>query len=160
MKREVGMPNKCTDSVMNDEGGGDIKRSTDVLNHLLFYLISMVQIKHLTNLTDEDFLPSLNAQKEDILQNFDFEYVLDVLLIPNIYKDPYTGIRTAWTLYNGMHQVEYPTVATLKSIASNLLTGAIQCADPVYIGRCGPFRVIKAESRLILDCILTTWSYD
>jgi hypothetical protein len=145
---------------MNDKGGGDIKRSTDVINHLSFYLISMVRKRKLTSLTDEDFLPSLNAQKEDILKEFDFEYVRDVLNVPNIYKDPLTGFRTPWNLYNGKGQITLPTIETLKDIASSLLTGAIQCQDPVYVARCGPFRVIKTDGRLILDCILTTCSYD
>lgn len=120
----------------------------------------MVRKRKLTNLTDEDFLPSLNAQKEDILKEFDFEYVREVLTIPDIHKDPVTGFKTPWNLYNGKGQIEPPTVETLKNIASSLLTGAITCQDPVYVARCGPFRVIKTDDRLILDCILTTYSYD
>ena len=145
---------------MNDKGGGDIKRSTDVVSHLYFYLISMVRKRKLTNLTDEDFLPSLNSQKEDILKEFDFEYVQDVLNVPNIYKDPITGLKTPCILYNGKGQIELPTIETLKDIASSLLNGAIECQDPVYVARRGPFRVIKTDNRLILDCILTTYSYD
>lgn len=40
MKREVDIPNKCTDSVMNDRSGESIERSTNTYTHS-FFILSM-----------------------------------------------------------------------------------------------------------------------
>jgi hypothetical protein len=112
----------------------------------------------ISSFTDEDFLPTLPEQRDNILKNFDFIRVANTMAM-NIYKDWETGQYYPWriTVSYGFH---VPTVDDLKELATNLMNAAINCSHSVYITRSGPFRVTKAYGRLILDFVVTSWSYD
>ena len=110
------------------------------------------------NFTDEDFLPNLFEQRDNILKNFDFIRVANTMAM-NIYKDWDTGQYSPWRIVvsYGFH---VPTVDDLKELATDLMNSAIDCSQSVYVTRSGPFRVIKVHGRLILDFVITSWSYD
>ena len=110
-------------------------------------------------LDDEAFLPSLKDQMWNIINNFDFDYVSKVMAM-NIRKDSCTGEMIPWTTNTNLTPVSVPTVERLTASAIRLLQSAIDVDHDVYICRSGPFRVIKAHNRLILDFCLKTYSYD
>jgi hypothetical protein len=107
--------------------------------------------------TDEDFLPSLVDQMIDILDKFDFKYVADIMAT-NIRKN-LEGQMVPWELFIS-NKKRIPTVEDLMNLAIKEMQAAIKADNPVYISRSGPFRVIKAYNRLILDFCLKTHSYD
>ena len=53
-----------------------------------------------------------------------------------------------------------PSEMQLKMMALDMMIPAINTDEKVYITRSGPFRLIKAHNRLILDFVLKTGSYD
>lgn len=108
---------------------------------------------------DEAFLPSLEEQLWNIINNFDFDYVSKVMAM-NIRKDSCTGEMIPWTTNANLTSASVPTVERLIASAIHLLKSAIDVDHDVYICRSGPFRVIKAHNRLILDFVLKTYSYD
>lgn len=108
---------------------------------------------------DEAFLPSLEEQLWNIIHNFDFDYVAKVMAM-NTRKDSCTGEMVPWTTNTTLTSASVPTVERLIASAINLLKSAIDVDHDVYICRSGPFRVIKAHNRLILDFVLKTYSYD
>lgn len=108
---------------------------------------------------DEDFLPSLEDQLWNIVNNFDFDYVSKVMAM-NIRKDSCTGEMVPWTTNSSLTSASVPTVERLIASAIRLLKSAIDVDHDVYICRSGPFRVIKTYNRLILDFVLKTYSYD
>ena len=160
MKREVGIPNKCTDSEMSDRSSKSIERSTSTYSYSFFISKCMKtkQNVQISNFTDEDFLPTLFEQRDNILKNFDFVRVANTMAM-NIYKDWNTNEYTPWrmSLSYGFH---IPSVDDLRIVAAKLMNSAIKCPKSIYISRTGPFRVIKAHGRLILDFVITSWSYD
>lgn len=108
---------------------------------------------------DEAFLPSLEDQMWNIVNNFDFDYVSKVMAM-NTRKDSCTGEMVPWTTNSNLTTASVPTVERLIASATRLLKSAIEVDHDVYICRSGPFRVIKAHNRLILDFVLKTYSYD
>ena len=108
---------------------------------------------------DEAFLPSLEEQLWNIIHNFDFDYVSKVMAM-NTRKDSCTGEMVPWTTNTTLTSASVPTVERLIAFAIRLLKSAIEVDHDVYISRSGPFRVIKAHNRLILDFVLKTYSYD
>lgn len=160
MKREVGIPNKCTGSEMSDRSSKSIERSTSTYSYSFFISKCMKtkQNVQISNFTDEDFLPTLFEQRDNILKNFDFLRVANIMAM-NICRDWNTGTYSPWKIVvrYGFH---VPTVEDLKELATDLMNAAIDCSHSVYITRSGPFRVIKAYGRLILDFVITSWSYD
>ena len=160
MKREVGIPNKCTGSEMSDRSSESIERSTNTYSYSFLISKCMKTKQNVQNssFTDEDFLPTLTEQRDNILKNFDFTRVANTMAM-NIYKDWNTGQYSPWRMVvrYGYH---VPTVDDLVELATDLMNVAIACSHSVYITRSGPFRVIKAYGRLILDFVVTSWSYD
>jgi hypothetical protein len=106
------------------------------------------------NYTDENFLPTLEKQKEFILENTNFEYIANVLQMP--VKEN----KTPWIVKYSNKTSTIPDVNHLISTAEHLLTTAIQAPGSIYISKFGPFRIIKAYNRLILDFCIYTMSYD
>ena len=53
-----------------------------------------------------------------------------------------------------------PSEMQLRMMALDMMIPAINTDEKVYITRSGPFRLIKAHNRLILDFVLKTESYD
>lgn len=160
MNREVDIPNKCTGSEMSDRSSKSIERSTSTYSYSFFilkYMKTKQNVKN-SNFTDEDYLPTLHEQRDNILKNFNFTQVANIMAM-NIYKDWNTGQCTPWRIMvsYGFH---VPTVDDLKALATDLINAAIKCSHSVYITRSGPFRVIKAHGRLILDFVITSCSYD
>lgn len=115
------------------------------------------KIKKRLDYTDEDFLPPLEDQMIDILDKFDFKYVANVMAT-NIRKN-LEGQMVPWELFI-YNKKRIPTVEDLMNLAIKEMQAAIKADNPVYISRSGPFRVIKAYNRLILDFCLKTHSYD
>ena len=115
------------------------------------------KIKKRLNYTDEHFLPPLGDQMLDILDKFDFQYVANVMAM-SVRKD-LEGQMVPWEIYIS-NKKRIPTVEDLMNIAIKDMQAAIKADNPVYISRSGPFRVIKAYNRLILDFCLKTHSYD
>ena len=111
------------------------------------------------NYTDEDFLPSLGDQMINILDNFDFKYVAKVMAM-NVRKN-IDGEMEPWKIcVPHTTNKRVPTVEDLMNLAIREMRAAIRSDNPVYISRSGPFRVIKAHKRLVLDFCLKTYSYD
>lgn len=111
------------------------------------------------NYTDEDFLPSLSDQMIDILDNFDFEYVAKVMAM-NVRKNT-DGEMGPWEMnITNITNKRVPTIEDLMNLSMREMQAAIKSDNPVYISRFGPFRVIKAHKRLVLDFCLKTYSYD
>ena len=108
---------------------------------------------------DEAFLPDLKDQMWNIINNFDFDYIAKVMAM-NIRKDSCTGEMIPWTINANLTSTSVPTIERLTASAIRLLQSAIDVDHDVYICRSGPFRVIKAHNRLILDFVLKTYSYD
>lgn len=106
------------------------------------------------NYTDEDFLPTLEEQKEFILKNTNFEYIANVLQMP--IKES----NMPWIVRYSNGTFSIPDEEMLKSTANDLLSGAIKADTDIYCSRFGPFRVIKAYKRLILDLCIYSMSYD
>lgn len=115
------------------------------------------KIKKRLDYTDEDFLPPLEDQMLNIVDNFDFQYVANVMAM-NIRKN-LEGKVAPWELFI-YNKKRIPTVEDLMNLAIKEMQAAIKADNPVYISRSGPFRVIKAYNRLILDFCLQTYSYD
>ena len=113
--------------------------------------------KRRLDFTDEDFLPSLEDQMIEILDKFDFKYVATVLAM-NVRKN-LDGQMVPWEIYVS-RKYRVPTVEDLMNCALRDMQAAIKSDNPVYISRSGPFRVIKAYNRLMLDFCLETYSYD
>lgn len=107
---------------------------------------------------DEYFLPDLEFQKQDILNNFDFERVVHTLHM-KIHKDYNSNEYSEWKIVCKNGPI-IPDIVELKRLAIDLMNGAIKCKQNNYCARCGPFRVIKMYNRLILDFVITSWSYD
>ena len=145
---------------MSDRSSESIERSTNTQSYSFFISKCMKtkQNVQISSFTDEDFLPTLPEQRDNILKNFDFTRVANTIAM-NIYKDWKTGQYSPWriTVSYGFH---VPTVDDLKTLATDLMNAAINCSHSVYVTRSGPFRVIKAYGRLILDFVVTSWSYD
>lgn len=112
-----------------------------------------------TRYIDDDFILSLEDQKKDILANFDFNHVAEVMKM-NIHKDHDTGECTPWEIFFKNTGFHLPTPEGLIEYATLLLDSAINCSVDVSIERFGPFRVTKAFDRLILDFVVESWSYD
>lgn len=106
------------------------------------------------NYIDEDFLPTLEEQKEFILKNTNFEHIANVLQMP--IKES----NTPWIIRYSDGTFDIPDEEMLKSTADDLLSGAIKADIDVYSCRFGPFRVTKLYRRLILDLCIYTMSYD
>lgn len=106
------------------------------------------------NYDDENFLPTLEEQKEYILNETNFEYIANVLQMP--IKES----NIPWVVRYSDGTFRIPDTKMLKSTADDLLSGAIKADTDVYSCRFGPFRVIKAYNRLILDLCIYTMSYD
>lgn len=115
------------------------------------------KIKKRLDYTDENFLPPLEDQMLNIIDNFDFKYVANVMAT-NIRKN-LDGQVVPWELFIS-DKKRIPTVEDLMNLAIKEMQAAIKADNPVYISRSGPFRVIKAYNRLILDFCLKTHSYD
>ena len=145
---------------MSDRSSKSIERSTSTYSYSFFISECMKtkQNVQISNFTDEDFLPPLPEQRDNILENFDFTRVANTMAM-NINKDWNTGTYSPWRIVvsYGFH---VPTVEDLKELATTLMNAAIDCSRSVYITRSGPFRVIKVHGRLILDFVITSWSYD
>ena len=145
---------------MSDRSSKSIERSTSTYSYSFFISECMKtkQNVQISNFTDEDFLPTLPEQRDNILENFDFTRVANTMAM-NINKDWNTGKYSPWRIVvsYGFH---VPTVEDLKELATTLMNAAIDCSRSVYITRSGPFRVIKVHGRLILDFVITSWSYD
>ena len=115
------------------------------------------KIKKRLDYTDENFLPPLEDQMLNIIDNFDFKYVANVMAT-NIRKN-LDGQVVPWELFIS-NKKRIPTVEDLMNLAIKEMKAAIKADNTVYISRSGPFRVIKAYNRLILDFCLKTHSYD
>ena len=111
-------------------------------------------MKNEVNYNDENFLPTLEEQKEYILNETNFEYIANVLQMP--IKES----NTPWIIRYSDGTFSIPNKEVLKSTANDLLSGAIKADIDVYSCRFGPFRVTKIYNRLILDLCIYTMSYD
>ena len=137
-----------------------------VLREALILIATPFLFKHMknkqnvkkSNFTDEDFLPTLCEQRDDILKNFDFVRVANTMAT-NIYKDWNTGKYVPWKI-SLSYGFNVPSADELKVIAKSLMDAAIKCPRATYISRTGPFKVTKVHGRLILDFVVTSWSYD
>lgn len=114
-------------------------------------------------------LPSLEKQKAEILQCFNFDLVAMVMnsACQAIYDD--NGVATGeyhqWKTYNiKEHKLTQPTVEELKQSADRLLTDVIksyhQFHNPLHYIGCGGFKAICRYGVLELEFVLESWSWD
>ena len=108
---------------------------------------------------DDEFIPSLEEQKENILANFDFEHVANVMKM-NIRKDYETGECSPWKIFFKDIGLHLPTPARLKEYAITLLDSVISYKSKTAIESFGPFVVTKMFNRLYLYFVVESWSYD
>ena len=117
------------------------------------------KIKKRLDYSDEQFLPSLYEQAQYILNNFDFQHVSEVMAM-SIRKD-IQGNKHPWKItMRYLSEPVIPSETQLRMMALDMMIPAINTDKKVYITRSGPFRLIKAHNRLILDFVLKTESYD
>ena len=117
------------------------------------------QLTKKTRYIDDEFIPSLEEQKETILANFDFEHVANVMKM-NIKKDYETGECSPWEIFFENTGFHLPTPERLKEYAITLLDSAISHKNKTTIETFGPFMVTKAFNRLYLYFVVESWSYD
>ena len=101
---------------MSDRSSKSIERSTSTYSYsfFIFKCMKTKQNVQISGFTDEDFLPTLPEQRDDILKNFDFTRVANTMAM-NIYKDWKTGQYIPWRIAvsYGFH---VPTVDDLTRI--------------------------------------------
>ena len=130
---------------------------------------------------EDNDIPSLEEQFQDIMDNFDFYHVQMMMnweYARADYNDegepisfhkwktlniPEEGISMN-DLFNPDH-LKVPTVAELKKDAENLLKSAMRFAKAnrrcrFYMTATGPFKVTYRYGILELECIFTSWSCD
>ena len=130
---------------------------------------------------EDNDIPSLEEQFQDIMDNFDFKHVNMMMnweYARADYNDegepisfhkwktlniPEEGISMN-DLFNPDH-LKVPTVSELKKDAERLLKSAMRFAKAnrrcrFYMTATGPFKVTYRYGILELECILTSWSCD
>lgn len=114
----------------------------------------------------KDSIPSLHEQYDFIMDNFDFDYVLEFMKSNRSrreYRDDGSYIAHEWKVYhNGEFRV--PTLDELRNLAGSLLSEVIRNYEKVksrytYIAT-GPFKALCRDGILELSCIIESWSYD
>ena len=114
-------------------------------------------------------LPSLEKQKADILECFNFNLVAMVMCSAcrAVYNDDgvATGEYHQWRTYNlNKGTVRQPTAEELKQDADSLLTDVIKGyrrdGGPFYYIGCGGFKATCRYGILELEFILESWSWD
>jgi hypothetical protein len=142
----------------------------------------MARTKKIINCNCEDNdIPSLEEQFQDIMNNFDFYHVQMMMnweYARADYNDegepisfhkwktlniPEEGISMN-DLFNPDH-LKVPTVSELKKDAERLLKSAMRFAKAnrrckFHITATGPFKVTYRYGILELECIFTSWSCD
>ena len=130
---------------------------------------------------EDDDIPSLEEQFQDIMDNFDFHHVQMMMNWEYArvdYNDEGEPISFhKWKtlniseegidmndLFNPDH-LKVPTVAELKKDAERLLKSAMRFAKAnrrckFYMTATGPFKVTYRYGILELECIFTSWSCD
>ena len=130
---------------------------------------------------EDDDIPSLEEQFQDIMDNFDFHHVQMMMnweyarVDYNNEGEPISFHK--WKtlniseegidmndLFNPDH-LKVPTVAELKKDAERLLKSAMRFAKAnrrckFYMTATGPFKVTYRYGILELECIFTSWSCD
>lgn len=110
-------------------------------------------------------IPSLGEQKEDILQNFNFDDVAMVMSMPcKRYNDGEYPVYSTWRMYHPrLGYIQYSS-SQLKELANSLLSQVIDTyintGHDLISVRTGPF---KAECRygiLELMFIMDSYSWD
>jgi hypothetical protein len=121
---------------------------------------------------EDDDIPSLEEQFQDIMDNFDFKHVQMMMNWEKsrvIYDDD--GNHTdyeQWRTLQGSYEnyiLRVPTILELRKDAERLLKSAMtfQKANPrnrFYMTATGPFKVTYRYGVLELECIFTSWSCD
>ena len=130
---------------------------------------------------EDNDIPSLEEQFQDIMDNFDFHHV-QMMMNWEYARVDYTDEGEPisfhkWKtlnipeegfsmddLFNPDH-LKVPTVAELKKDAERLLKSAMRFAKAnrrckFYMTATGPFKVTYRYGVLELECIFTSWSCD
>ena len=130
---------------------------------------------------EDDDIPSLEEQFQDIMDNFDFKHVNTMMnweYARADYNDE--GECVGFHKWQTFHKpkedfdvvdifdpanLRVPTVDELKKSAENLLKSAMRFAkanrrSKFYITASGPFKVTYRYGVLELECVFTSWSCD
>ena len=130
---------------------------------------------------EDDDIPSLEEQFQDIMNNFDFNHV-NMMMNWEYARADYNdeGECVGFHKWQTFHKpkedfdvadifdpanLRVPTVAELKKDAENLLKSAIRFAKAnrrckFYMTATGPFKVTYRYGIIELECIFTSWSCD
>jgi hypothetical protein len=120
-----------------------------------------------TVLTRDD-CPPLEEQYKSIMENFDFDKVLEYMQWDKShreYDDEGRCIgKSTWKMYVGPNEHRVPTLYELSRNASVLLREVMKLYNdnksPYLSIATGPFKVICRYGMLELIACLGTWSYD
>lgn len=109
-------------------------------------------------------VPDLDKQKQDILENFDFDIVLNIMHIPckAIYDDDLDKVigYEPWSVYcNGY--IHIPNAKELRYIAIELIDDVIKYVKDYpnkwYNIATGPFEVFYGNGVISLKFIMESW---
>ena len=117
----------------------------------------MVKLKTKKTQKNSDY----DKQIKEILENFDFDYVQELMSWDKARRDydDYGRIinKKPWEIYiNGSFKI--PTLSDLRNLASKLLHEA--ASENLYQISTGPFEVTKRNGRLKLNCVVEQWQYE
>lgn len=130
---------------------------------------------------DDNDIPSLEEQFQDIMDNFDFKHV-NMMMNWEYARADYNdeGECVGFHKWQTFHKpkedfdvadifdpanLRVPTVAELKKSAEGLLKSAMRFAkanrrSKFYMTATGPFKVTYRYGIIELECIFTSWSCD
>lgn len=112
--------------------------------------------------------PSLEEQYEEIMKNFDFLHVQQMMTWEKArveYDEDLNHIGyDQWKMMIG-EKFKVPTVKELQDFASKQLKSAINFAkknprNKFYMTGSGPFKIVCRYGILELTCDFESWSYD
>ena len=108
-----------------------------------------------------DDVPNLNEQKQDILNNFDFDQVEMIMSMPCL-KESEDLYRPWKMIYDG--KLVHYNKALLKDLADKLLSEVIelyiQSNDELIYTATGPFKAECRHGILELSFVVNRWSWD
>lgn len=157
-------------------------RYGNTLNLSLNKIYTMARTKKIINCNCEDNdIPSLEEQFQDIMNNFDFKHV-NMMMNWEYARADYNdeGECVGFHKWSTFHKpkedfdvadmfdpanLRVPTIAELKKNAENLLKSVIRFAKvnrrcKFYMTATGPFKASYRYGIIELECIFTSWSCD
>ena len=124
-----------------------------------------MKVKKTRNFSD---VPSLDAQYDDIMKNFDFDKVLEYMSWDKSYRiyneDGKCIGKSPWKIFIGPGEYRVPTISELRARARDLLTQVIRnyrnSKSPFISISAGPFKAMCRYGMLELIGVIESWGGD